>query len=393
MKIKNIKIKNITAALLTVCLMACCLFGCGSGMDKADSSGADSSAGDVFIDSYEQDQESYYVAGLDGITKSEDGSRRKFIIDAGVGADGALAIAMMAKADNIELMGVTCVEGNSTIENEARAALMTLEMCGVTDVPVYLGEYLPDHDLRDNIVSVFGQDGMGDQDLIHPTQDFADGDAAQFIVDTVNANPGEVEIMMIGPATDIAVALDIDPDLLDKVRMLWIMGTTGYGQGNATPVAEFNVYNDVTSFARVLDEAPNTIIVPFALSHEVGYFNGAELDEMIAEGGLAEFIARSFAGLRSYNADNYGGEYVDMCDAVLAAVAIDEDLVLDSENVAAVCVTDEGLCYGSVIYYEEEYVYETMPNIGEYNDRLIMKMDKQAFRQLIEKTFEQGGQD
>ena len=115
-------------------------------------------------------------------------------------------------------------------------------------------------DIKDAF-SVFGEDGMGDADLIHPKGKAEEEDAVDFILDTIKEDPGEVEIIALGPATNIARAIDKDPETMQDVKMIWSMGTAGLGVGNASPVAEFNVYADAPAYKVMLDSGlPITII-------------------------------------------------------------------------------------------------------------------------------------
>ena len=109
--------------------------------------------------------------------------------------------------------------------------------------------------------SVFGADGMGDADLIHPAGEAQEKDAVSFIIDTVRDNPGEVELVVLGPATNIALAIRQAPEVMKQVKMIWSMGSAGLGPGNASPVAEFNVCHDPDAYKIMLDfGVPVTVI-------------------------------------------------------------------------------------------------------------------------------------
>ena len=102
---------------------------------------------------------------------------------------------------------------------------------------------------------------MGDADLIHPKTSANEKSAVDFILETVKENPDEIEIVLLGPATNVALAIDKDPVTMSRVKKFWSMGTAGFGQGNATPVAEFNVYKDAEAYKILLDSGvPTTIL-------------------------------------------------------------------------------------------------------------------------------------
>ena len=142
---------------------------------------------------------------------------RKLIIDTDGGADDASAIILAAKCKDVEILGVTVLAGNVDLEQGADNALMTLEMAGL-DAPVYKGASENSKGQTIKAKSVFGSDGMGEADLIHPKRRAEDGDAVTFILETVRQYPDEVEIVALGPATNIAKAIEQDPGTMKICR-------------------------------------------------------------------------------------------------------------------------------------------------------------------------------
>lgn len=178
--------------------------------------------------------------------------KEKLIIDTDTGADDASALIFAAKQKQAEILGVTTLVGNVDIEQSTRNALAALELIGC-DAPVYRGSADTYDGTEKSAFSVFGKDGMGDSDLIHPQKQAAEGDAVDFMIETIEENPGEVEIVALGPATNIAKAIKKAPDTMKHVKRIWSMGSAGLGPGNATPVAEFNVYADAPAYKVLLD--------------------------------------------------------------------------------------------------------------------------------------------
>ena len=130
---------------------------------------------------------------------------KKLIIDTDTGADDASALVLAAKSKNVEILGVTTLVGNVDLEQSTQNALMALEMAGCS-APVYKGASERFNGDNIEVSSVFGSDGMGEADLIHPTGKAEDTDAVSFILDTVKKYPNEVELVVLGPATNIANA-------------------------------------------------------------------------------------------------------------------------------------------------------------------------------------------
>ena len=168
---------------------------------------------------------------------------RRFIIDTDTASDDAAAIMIAAMSPQIDLLGVTIVAGNVGLAQAADNALMTLEVCGC-DAPVFLGARQPLFHDRHETISVHGKDGMGDCGIIHPQKSPETMRAVEFILSQVEKYPDEVELVVLGPATNIALAVLTDREIMSHVKHIWSMGTPGFGSGNATPVSEFNVFID-----------------------------------------------------------------------------------------------------------------------------------------------------
>jgi inosine-uridine nucleoside N-ribohydrolase len=170
---------------------------------------------------------------------------QNIIIDTDPGVDDAQAIAFAIAHPEINLLGLTTVFGNATIDITTGNALTLLELFGRPDIPVAQGASQPL--VQQRMASpdfVHGADGMGNLNLAAASGRAIDETAAEFIVRTVAAQPGEVSLVAIGPLTNIAEALALDPSLPSKTKELVIMGGTVDEPGNVSPVAEANFLGD-----------------------------------------------------------------------------------------------------------------------------------------------------
>ena len=176
---------------------------------------------------------------------------RKVIIDTDPGIDDALAIMAAYKHADIEILGITSVAGNKGLDYTTTNAGKLSTYFG-SEVKVYRGasndyvsvkEGKPDREDHDG---VHGADGMGSVVLPVDESVFADQSAIDFILETVNKYPGEVDIIALGPVTNIALAIDKDIETMKKVKSIHSMGG-GVHRGNVTPVAEFNYWFDPTA--------------------------------------------------------------------------------------------------------------------------------------------------
>jgi purine nucleosidase len=304
---------------------------------------------------------------------------RRFIIDTDTASDDAAAIIMAALDPDVEILGVTAVAGNISVEQAAKNAKMTLEICG-SDAPVYVGQPQPLFKERADTISVHGADGMGDAGIIHPQGTIAEGDAVHFILDTVKKYPDEIELVALGPATNIALAMMLDPGTMRHIKHIWSMGTPGLGVGNATPVAEFNVFIDPDAYAVMLKAVCPITIVGFDMCTATIGIDIRKVEELEKNGNAAgKFLARATAKLREFNENASGQHLADLPDALAMAAAIWPDYVKASVQCYCTCMTTPGETYGQVIFYQKGRVYESMPKIGEYRAELVTAIDEELF--------------
>ena len=189
-------------------------------------------------------------------------TKYKMIIDTDPGVDDALAIAFAAAHPDIELVGLTTVYGNVSVEQATKNAGFLVDLLGIKHVPVAKGEATPSvqtpHSFPD---FVHGKNGFGDIDVDYPS-DFAPvaESAADFIVRMINENPNEIILVPIGPLANIGAALKKDPSIAHKVKQVVIMGGAAHVEGNVSPAAEANVWNDPHA-AQAVFEAPWPIVM------------------------------------------------------------------------------------------------------------------------------------
>ena len=310
--------------------------------------------------------------------KENTGERHKVIIDTDTGSDDAAGLILAASSEQIDILGITVLYGNVSLDKAAENALMTLEVCN-TEAPVYIGADKPLKKERKEMVSVHGKDGMGDQDLIHPKHSAEDGDAVDFILDTIKSDPDEVEIIALGPLTNIALAIQKDPDTMKRCKRIWAMGTTGFGVGNATPVAEFNVYNDAEAYDQVLRaELPMTIIGLDMMGVEESKFNKDELTKMAQGNEKGVFLSKAVTKLFAFNQES--GQNMMLPDPMAVGCLVWPDMLQETKACYGEVCIDNDSTYGQVILYQEGAVYEAMPQIGSYHLDVVTKIDTKLFK-------------
>jgi purine nucleosidase len=169
-------------------------------------------------------------------------ARTKVLLDVDPGHDDALAILTDAALPELELVGVTTVAGNQTLAKTTRNARAVLTLGGIR-VPLAAGAERPLVRAPILAANIHGESGLDGADLPAPTTPLDPRPAAGFIIDSVRAHPGEITLVPTGPLTNIALALRLAPDLVEKVPRISLMGGA-IGKGNTTASAEFNILSD-----------------------------------------------------------------------------------------------------------------------------------------------------
>ena len=187
---------------------------------------------------------------------------KKIIIDCDPGIDDALALLLAAGSPSLELLAVTTVAGNRPAAITAQNGRKIMDLAGRREVPVYAGAQRPFGYAEARCNLVHGEDGLGGVDVgaARPVQD---GHAANRLVELLMAHPaGTVDVVAVGPLTNLALAEALSPGLLRRAGRLLIMGGALRVQGNITPAAEFNFYADPVAADMVLAAGANTVLFP-----------------------------------------------------------------------------------------------------------------------------------
>ena len=195
---------------------------------------------------------------------------RKLIIDTDPGIDDAMAIVFACLHGEIDVIGLTTVFGNVSTEIATRNACALVELVDA-DVPVARGSDVPlVQPLRPSAWQIHGREGFGDVRLPDPARKTLVHDtAAEFICRKVHESPGEIDICAVGPLTNLALALRADPSITEVVKSVVVMGGSLDSGGNATRVAEANIWQDPHA-ANVVFSAPwDVTIVGLDVTHEV----------------------------------------------------------------------------------------------------------------------------
>lgn len=279
-------------------------------------------------------------------------SRNFLIFDTDGGVDDAQALILLI-AHGVVPDAVTTVFGNVGLDAATNNMLATLSVMGA-DVPVHKGA---DRPLTQPVIDakyIHGDDGLGGAPRPAKTAKPVSDDAIGFLRKTFRdkAAKGEkADILMIGPLTNLALALRLEPSIVDGIGTLTIMGATVYGRGNTTPAAEFNIYADPEAASIVFGAEIKTIVVPWepCTTH---FMTGAEMDAVFAPLPDSPEKAFSLALAKHARATNisYGGlDEFKFVDPLAAAVVIDPSIVTKSITASVDVALAPGITRGMTV--------------------------------------------
>ncbi len=193
-------------------------------------------------------------------------------LDIDPGIDDALAVALALRSSEIRLELVTTVAGNGPLEMTTRNALRVLHYLGAGHVPVAPGAPSPLSKPFHGALEYHGSDALADLDLPEAQKEPDPRPAHQLLFEFASAAPGERVVVATGPLTNIAIAFQRYPEMPTLLRELVIMGgafgLTGYGTGNHTPVAEFNIWQDPEAAAIVFGSGARIAVVGLDVSND-----------------------------------------------------------------------------------------------------------------------------
>ena len=301
-------------------------------------------------------------------------SKPQLLIDTDPGVDDALAI-LMAHA-HADVLGLTIAAGNVGLAHTVRNARTLVDLVG-TPTPVFAGCPTPLVRIpEEDAVHVHGVDGLGDVGFAEPQAVASAEHAAHAILRLTREHPG-LTLVALGPLTNLALALRLDPGLPQRVTRLVVMGGAVTGQGNTGKIpAEFNIGFDPEAAHVVFEAFPSFDLVDWeaTLRHA---FNDEAFDAWLAAGDQrAAFFAQVFGTARAFNRQR-GRRGVIAADALAMAVALDPDIVTRSEQRHVAVELDGRLTRGAT-------VVDWLGRLGQpANARIVMDVDQARFAAMV----------
>ena len=248
------------------------------------------------------------------------------ILDCDPGHDDAIALLLALASPELELLGVTTVAGNQTLEKTTANAIRVLDFIGRDDVPVAAGADAPL--VREPFVAAYvhGETGLDGPDLPPPQRDPLRQHAVDFLAEQIRARNGAVTLVPTAPLTNIALLLALHPDA--RPERIVLMGGA-IAEGNVTPAAEFNIWADPEAAARVFTSGIDVTMIGLDVTHKA-LFTPAHAARL--EGRVGEMVRALLEFYGEFHRKQYGWDGSPIHDAVAVAHVARPDLVETAER-------------------------------------------------------------
>jgi inosine-uridine nucleoside N-ribohydrolase len=246
--------------------------------------------------------------------------------DCDPGHDDAIALLLALASPELEVLGVTSVAGNQTLEKTTANAIRVLDLLGRDEIPVAAGA--PGPLVREPFVAAYvhGETGLDGPDLPPPQREPVPEHAVGFLADQIRSRDGAVTLVPTGPLTNVALLLALHPDA--RPERIVLMGGA-IAEGNVTPAAEFNIWADPEAAARVFASGIDITMIGLDVTHKALF---AKRHEDRLEGRVGEVVRALLEFYGEFHRRQYGWEGSPIHDAVAIAHVARPDLVETAER-------------------------------------------------------------
>ena len=264
----------------------------------------------------------------------------RILIDCDPGHDDAIALLLALASPEVDLLGVTTVSGNQTLDKTTVNALKVLEFAGRSDVPVAAGADRPL--LRAQYVAkyVHGESGLEGPELPEPETQPVSQHAVDFLAERIDG----ATLVAVGPLTNVGLLLARYPEA--RPERIVVMGGA-IAEGNVTPAAEFNIWADPEAAARVFASGIDLTMVGLDVTHKA-LVGGASAERMRASGRTGTLVAELLEFYNRFHRETYGFDGSPIHDAVAVAHVLRPELV-ETKHVHVAIETQSELCRGRTV--------------------------------------------
>jgi inosine-uridine nucleoside N-ribohydrolase len=246
------------------------------------------------------------------------------VLDTDPGHDDAIALLLALASSEIEVLGVTTVAGNQTLDKTTVNALKLLEYVDRTDVPVHVGAARPLVREQWSAEFVHGRSGLDGPELPNPRTSPMPGHAVDFLAQQLNERDGVV-LVPVGPLTNIALLLAKHDGIEERIARIVLMGGA-IAEGNVTPAAEFNVWADPEAAQRVFSSGVDVTMIGLDVTHKALLYPD-RVERLRESGRVGTLVAELYDFYHAHHVRMYGWEGSPVHDAVAVAHVVRDDLV------------------------------------------------------------------
>jgi inosine-uridine nucleoside N-ribohydrolase len=249
----------------------------------------------------------------------------QIIIDCDPGHDDAVGLLLALASKEVELLGVSTVAGNQTLERTTTNAIRVLDYTGHAEIPVAAGANRPlVRELR-VAADIHGTTGLDGAHLPGATREPEASHAIDWIAATLASAPTPVTLIATGPLTNVALLLARYPLVESHIERLVLMGGA-IGEGNVTPAAEFNIWTDPEAAHRVFSSSLDLTMVGLDVTHKA-LLRPAHLEKLHASGRAGRLVADMYSFYLPIHQQRYGWDGAPVHDAVALAHVLDSSLI------------------------------------------------------------------
>jgi inosine-uridine nucleoside N-ribohydrolase len=314
---------------------------------------------------------------------------RQFLIDTDTASDDAVALIMALRSPGIEVVAITTVAGNVNVQQATRNALYTAELCG-SQVAVFRGADKP---LRREHIGAdwfHGRDGLGDHGYPAPRRAAEKMNAVDAIIEVVAEHPG-IEIVTLGPLTNIALALQKNPALATKVSRCIVMGGAPCCEGNVTPAAEYNIWCDPEAASIVARSGLPIELVGWHLCRGDAVVNPLDIVNILGFGTpVAKFAIECNSRGQEAFLEQTGEDGISLPDPVAMAIAVDPSIVTSQSMHFLEVETQSDLTLGMTVVDRLNVAHNARNNAvwsaalaGGHRAKVIWTIDNARWKQAL----------
>ncbi|XAR64534.1 Inosine nucleosidase [Bertholletia excelsa] len=296
---------------------------------------------------------------------------KKVIIDTDPGIDDAMAIFVALRSPELEVIGLTTIYGNVYTTLATKNALHLLEFAGRPDIPVAEGSHVTiTKGTKLRIADfVHGTDGLGNQNFSPPEGKPIEPSAAAFLVQQANLYPGEVTVVALGPLTNIALAIQLDPSFTKNIRQIVLLGGAFAVNGNVNPASEANIFGDPEAADIVFTSGADVLAVGINVTHQV-VMTDADRDILAqSDGKFAKYLCKILDVYFSYHHEAYSTRGVYLHDPTALLAAVNPSLMTYADG--AVRVQTVGITRGLTLFYNKK---KRFAEYTEWTDKPSVKV-------------------